>query len=117
MESYQRVFRVDGDLAGTMAVGTLLRSRQRVENDSTAAVEKARVFQPDVIPLDVDSPRLHGGDVARLLDEDRGLRGVPITLTSPLITAAKRSRRAGHRDPSKTSQPEALLASVESALT
>jgi DNA-binding response OmpR family regulator len=116
----RRILLVDDDRRVTKLVGWFLETRGRfqvlVENDSELALEKARAFRPDVIVLDVDMPRLDGGDVAIRLGADRDLAKVPIIFMSSLITAAEQGERGGHRYLSKPAPPADLLACIHSLL-
>ncbi len=55
-------------------------------NDPLAAVRTALDFWPDLILLDVEMPEMDGGEVARHLQADKTLNGVPIIFMTSLVT-------------------------------
>ncbi len=54
--------------------------------DPTHVLTTAGLFRPDLILLDVEMPRLNGGDVARRLQAVPGLKKVPIVFMTSLLT-------------------------------
>lgn len=58
------------------------------EHDALAAVESARVFDPDLIVLDVMMPDLDGGEVAARLRADHVLHEVPVIFLTALVSRA-----------------------------
>lgn len=58
------------------------------EHDALAAVESARVFDPDLIVLDVMMPQMDGGEVAARLRADRVLHEVPVIFLTALVSPA-----------------------------
>ena len=66
----------------------------RVENWPEDAVRAAREFKPDIILLDIIMPRLPGGDVAALLEDDPELKEIPIVF----LTAAVRKHQVEEND-------------------
>ena len=63
----------------------------RTENRAAGALAAAREFKPDLVLLDVIMPTMDGGDVARQIQSDRGLRGTPVVF----LTATVSTREAG----------------------
>jgi CheY-like chemotaxis protein len=71
------------DAADTLAI--LLRRRGhevRVAYDGLSALAVARHFQPQVALLDIQMPRMHGGDVARNLRRQAGPGGIMVVAVS-----------------------------------
>jgi two-component system alkaline phosphatase synthesis response regulator PhoP len=58
----------------------------RVENWAEDALAAAREFKPHLVLLDLIMPRMPGGNVAALIDNDPELKGTPIVF----LTAAVR---------------------------
>src|SRR5215207_3877766 len=57
----------------------------RVENWAEDALKAAREFKPDIILLDIIMPRMPGGNVAALIDNDPELKGTPIVCLSAAV--------------------------------
>ena len=55
----------------------------RVENWPEDALAAAREFKPDLVLLDIIMPRMPGGNVAALIDNDPQLKGTPIVFLTP----------------------------------
>jgi two-component system, sensor histidine kinase len=71
------------DAANTLAI--LLRQwghEVRVAYDGSAALAAARQFQPQVALLDIQMPKLNGGDVALELRRQAGCDGIMVIATS-----------------------------------
>jgi DNA-binding response OmpR family regulator len=71
------------DAADTLAI--LLRRwghEARVAYDGLSALAVARHFKPHVALLDVQMPKMHGGDVARNLRRQAGHEGIMVVATS-----------------------------------
>ena len=66
----------------------------RTENWPEDAITAAREFKPDLILLDIIMPRLPGGNIAALIDEDPELKGTPIVF----LTAAVRRHQVEDND-------------------
>jgi len=76
-----RILVIDDDVQTTTDLKRFLERAGydvQEENDSTYALEHARVFQPDVVILDYLMPTMHGGDVAWQLASDPFLRRVKV---------------------------------------
>jgi CheY-like chemotaxis protein len=65
----------------------------RVENWPEDAVAAVREFKPHLVLLDIIMPRLPGGNVASLIDDDPELKGTPIVF---LTAAVRRSQVEDH---------------------
>ena len=65
----------------------------RVENWPEDAVGAVREFKPHLVLLDIIMPRLPGGNVASLIDNDPELKGTPIVF---LTAAVRRSQVEDH---------------------
>ena len=66
----------------------------RAENWPEDAISAARNFKPDLILLDIIMPRMPGGNIAALIDEDPELKGTPIVF----LTAAVRRTQVEDND-------------------
>ena len=66
----------------------------RAENWPEDAIAAAREFKPDLILLDIIMPRLPGGNIAALIDDDPELKGTPIVF----LTAAVRRHQVEDND-------------------
>ena len=66
----------------------------RTENWPEDAIQAAREFKPDLILLDIIMPRMPGGNIAALIDEDPELKGTPIVF----LTAAVRRHQVEDND-------------------
>jgi CheY-like chemotaxis protein len=80
-----RVLVVDDnrDAADTLRILLQLWGHEvQVAYDGQAALDLARTFGPQVALLDVQMPRLHGGEVARRLRQVAGLEGIFIVATT-----------------------------------
>jgi CheY-like chemotaxis protein len=56
-----------------------------IENDSTAAIQTAKDFRPDVILLDIVMPEMDGGDVSAMLQDEPELKETPVIIVSALV--------------------------------
>jgi CheY-like chemotaxis protein len=96
------------------------RFEVRVENRSALALSAAREFRPDMILLDVDMPGKDGGEVAREIQAEPALRGVPIVFFTSLISRAEAGERetvrGGMRFLAKPVNPKVLVETVDRVL-
>ena len=83
-----RVLIVDDEEDLTFFVKRNLEARGfqvHVCTDSTAALEEAKRFRPEVIILDMMMPQLGGEDIAAQLQEDGDFVNVPIVFLTALV--------------------------------
>lgn len=96
------------------------RFEVRVENRSALALSAARRFRPDMIVLDVDMPGKDGGDVAREIEADPVLRGLPVlfftALVSPAEAGGREIVRGGMSFLAKPLNPKVLIDTVDRML-
>ena len=96
------------------------RFEVRTENRSALALSAARQFQPDLILLDVDMPGKDGGDVAREIQGDAELCGVPILFLTSLVSTEDAGKglivRGGMRFLAKPVNPNILIDSIDRVL-
>lgn len=57
-------------------------------NQSLAAIQEARNFQPDIILLDIVMPNIDGFEICRLLKEDLRLADVPVIMITAKVGAS-----------------------------
>jgi DNA-binding response OmpR family regulator len=98
-----------------------MRFEVRVENRPTLALSAAREFRPQVILLDVEMPGKNGGEVAREMESEPALSGVPILFLTSLVSHAEAGDcelvRGGKRYLAKPVSPSVLIAAVDSMLS
>ena len=98
MTSNKRILLVDDEKSFTTLLKLNLEEignyEVRVENWPEDAVAAVREFKPHLILLDIIMPRLPGGNVASLIDNDPELKGTPIVF----LTAAVRQSRIEEND-------------------
>ncbi|HKQ72531.1 MAG TPA: PAS domain-containing protein [Blastocatellia bacterium] len=90
----RRVLIVDDNKDSAESLAVLLRldgHEVRLAHDGLTALEEARVFQPDVMFLDINLPGMNGYEVSRRLRLDPELRG--ITLVAMTGYGQKEDRR------------------------
>ena len=96
------------------------RFEVRVENRAALALSAAREFRPEMILLDVDMPGKDGGDVAREIQADPALRGVPIVFLTSLVSPAEAgggaTLRGGMRFLAKPVNIKVLIETVDRVL-
>lgn len=72
----------------------------KVVNDSTKALEAARVFRPDIALLDVVMPGMDGGDLVAQMKADPQLAHLPVIMLTALVgkneTSADALVQSGH---------------------
>ena len=118
-----RILIVDDNLRFSQSARLVLQeSGQYVvceENDAASALETARSFKPDLIPLDLVMPHLDGAEVAAQIESDWALHAVPIVFVTGLVTPAEArngQRIDRHRAVSKPVRSSDLLGAVEESL-
>jgi len=93
----RRILIVDNDRNATHLVRILLEKTGQYlvleENNSTKAYRSARIFQPDLILLDVVMPIRDGGEIAAQIRADPELQNTPIVFLTALVTPSE--ARAG----------------------
>ena len=98
----KRILVIDNDPASTRMVRLTLERQAAFEtrelNDPTKSVPAAREFRPDLILLDVEMPGMDGGEVARCLRADAGLRARPIIFMTSLVTEEEAARQSFRTD-------------------
>ena len=96
------------------------RYEVRTENRSAQALAVARDFRPDMVLLDVDMPGQDGGEVAREIEADPVLRGVPILFFTSLVSSKEAgdqvSMRGGMPFLAKPLNPKTLIDAVDRLL-
>ncbi len=90
------------------------------ENLPSQALSSARLFDPDLILLDVNMPGKDGGEVAREFRADRAFSHIPILFLTSLVSSAEAGQReitrGTQRFLAKPVNPEVLLAVVKRML-
>jgi CheY-like chemotaxis protein len=96
------------------------RFEVRTENRSALALSAARDFRPDMILLDVDMPGKDGGEVARQVQAEPGLRDVKIVFLTSLVSRSeageRETMRGGMPFLSKPVNPKVLIETVDRLL-
>lgn len=62
------------------------------ENDGSKALHAARLFQPDIIFLDIVMPKVDGGDVAQQIKADPVLNHTTIVFLTAIVSNKEASR-------------------------
>ena len=74
-----------------------------VESKGMRALEVARQFSPDLIFLDIVMPDVDGGEIARRIRMDEGLKGIPIVFLTAVVKESDKIHQegvlAGHLHP------------------
>jgi CheY-like chemotaxis protein len=85
-------------------------------SDGSTALEMAPDFRPDVILLDFAMPNMDGLEVLRRLADDRGLRDVPVVVTTACAHHAPLElQTACSRFLAKPCLPDEIVAAVNAA--
>jgi CheY-like chemotaxis protein len=96
---FQRFLVVDDNRDSAESLALLLKVKGyevQTAYDGVAALERARVIQPDVVLLDIGLPRMDGYEVARRLRQEGGRQAVLVALTGYGTNEdLQRSREAG----------------------
>lgn len=78
----------------------IMRYEVRTETNGNYALDIARIFQPDLILLDVMMPEMEGGDVASSLKQDDATKDIPIVFMTAAATeeelGGQGSKVSGH---------------------
>jgi CheY-like chemotaxis protein len=86
----KRILIVDDEPGVTRSLKTTLEAAGDYEvlgeNNAANALNAARLFQPDIILLDVIMPSMDGGDVAAQLRADPLLRDIPVIFLTALVS-------------------------------
>jgi CheY-like chemotaxis protein len=97
------------------------RYEVRVENRPAHALSAAKEFQPDLILLDVDMPGKDGGQVAKEIKAQPGMRDIPILFLTSLISRDEAGDepvvRGGMRFLAKPVNNTALIRTVDRILS
>jgi|SRR5277367_4137245 len=95
----KRILVVDDEPQMTMVLQLLFQRdtdyEVRVENDPTRALAAAVQFQPNLILLDVNMPKLDGGELASRISQCDRLSKVPVVFLTGNITREEVSARRG----------------------
>ena len=96
------------------------RFEVRTENRPGNVLAVAREFRPDMVLLDVDMPGQDGGEVAREIEADPVLRGVPILFFTSLISSSEAgdhlTMRGGMRFLAKPLNPKVLINVIDQVM-
>ena len=86
----KRILIVDDEVSFTRLLRLTLEETGKylVEevNDGRQALVKARIFQPDIIFLDVVMPGIDGGDVATQFKADPEFQNVPVVFLTAIVS-------------------------------
>jgi len=88
--------------------------------EGSKAVDLAREASPDLILLDIDMPDMSGGDVAKILSEQRDTRDIPILFLTSLVGRSEATQDSGtiggHQMASKSGSLRELTEKIDSVL-
>ncbi|MCB1233962.1 MAG: response regulator [Verrucomicrobiae bacterium] len=86
----KRILIIDDDIPLTQSMRINLEDtgefEVRIVNESGAALDAAREFEPDIILLDIVMPGLDGGDIAAALKGEPALRDIPVIMVTALVS-------------------------------
>jgi DNA-binding response OmpR family regulator len=120
-----RILVIDDDATATRMVRMALERTGRFEvgelNDPSLAVNTARVFQPDLILLDVCMPDVEGSEVAGRINNDPVLADTPIIFLTCIVTPSEAGKTGSvvigrHEYIAKPARPEKLIACIDANL-
>lgn len=116
-----RVLAVDDDPSSTELTKIALESAGaytvREVNDAHAAISVAQEFNPDLIIMDVDMPRLDGRTAALLIQSKEGLQDVPVLFVTSMIPEDAGANAFGWLGPlAKPVAPKTLVNTVKTIL-
>ncbi|MEZ0257846.1 MAG: response regulator [Chthoniobacter sp.] len=115
-----RILHVDDEVALTTIFQIVLEGSGRYvvreESCGANAVEAAREFRPDLILLDKQIDDMSGEDIAAQLQEEPGLRGVPIAFITGGLTREEAAAESVPTLPKPVS-PKELLGFVDDLLS
>lgn len=116
-----RILAIDDDPSSTQLTKLALEESGAYTvcemNDPRRAVAAADEFQPDLIIMDVDMPRLDGRTAAALIQAKDGLENVPILFLTSMIPESAGTNAFGWFGPvAKPVSPKRLARLVESIL-
>jgi DNA-binding response OmpR family regulator len=120
-----RILVIDDDATATRMVRMTLERTGRYEvgelNDPGQAISIARVFQPDLILLDVCMPDVEGSEVAGKISVDPVLADTPIVFLTCIVTPSEAGKTGSliigrHEYIAKPARPEKLIACIEANL-
>jgi DNA-binding response OmpR family regulator len=120
-----RILVIDDDTTATRMVRMALERTGRYEvgelNDPSQAISTARVFQPDLILLDVCMPDVEGSEVAGKIGADPVLADTPIIFLTCIVTPSETGKTGSvvigrHEYIAKPARPEKLIACIDANL-
>lgn len=92
MNEKKRILLVDDEKSFTTLLKLNLEEtgkyEVRVENWPEDAIGAVREFKPHLVLLDIIMPRLPGGNVAAMIDDDPQLKGTPIVFLTAAVGKA-----------------------------
>lgn len=124
IQKRKRILVIDDEKDMTLLVRLNLQRTGRFEvkeeNDASRALTTARLFQPDLILLDVMMPEMDGGDVLAIIKDDANLRNVPVIfLTATVLKEEVKSKGGtigGYPFIPKPFQMETLITQIDKTL-
>ncbi len=120
----KRILVVDNEPASTRLVRLTLERTNLFEicevNDPLSALAVARRFQPHLVLLDIEMPKLDGSAVAKQLRGEQAFRHLPILFMTSLVTPEEADQHlyaAGSRVLAKPVTISKLMQSVAEMLS